>query len=185
MAFACAPPAQLVAGEWTLRALSEQDWPLEAAMSRDPDVVRWTLYPPNMTEQASRERIQLRVQGVTDWAGVCYAVLSSSSVPIGTAGIWSSEEDSAEAEVFYALLPHGRHRGAATAATIALSTWGLSSGVSCLVLWTISGNIESEAVADRAGFVREGTAIRDQRGEAVPMTRWTRYSDSAATDKTT
>lgn len=118
-------PTELTADGWRLRMLSDTDWRLEWTMSRDPDVVRWTLYSPGMTEQSARQRIRRTRQRADAQLAARYAVLDPDHDAIGTAGIASDENN--EAEVFYALLPHGRHRGAATAAARALTEWALST----------------------------------------------------------
>lgn len=105
-----------------------------------------------------------------------YAVLDADDVALGTAGIASSEGDPAAAEVFYALLPQGRHRGAATAAALALSEWAFSVGVERVLLLTIIGNTASEAVARRAKFLPDSEEIRDHQGSPTRMRRWARES---------
>lgn len=174
MPFPEPPPAELAADGWHLRPLSEQDWALECAMSRDPDVVRWTLYPPDMTEDAARERIRRTRQRADQRIAARYAVLDSDHHAVGTAGIASSDSDADEAEVVYALMPSGRHRGAATAAARTLTDWALSTGITRVQLMTIPGNTASEKVAQRAGFVLEGEETRDQRGTPTRMFRWRR-----------
>jgi RimJ/RimL family protein N-acetyltransferase len=175
MPFAAPIPAELAADGWQLRILSDADWRLEWTMSRDPDVVRWTLYPPDMTEEAALERVRRTRQRAGQQLAARYAVLDPDHNAIGTAGI-ASNENSTEAEVFYALLPHGRHRGAATAAARALSEWALSTGIELVLLLTIPGNTASEAVARRAGFVLDGDETRDQRGTPTRMLRWSRIT---------
>jgi RimJ/RimL family protein N-acetyltransferase len=174
MPFAAPMPAELAAEGWRLRILSDADWRLEWRMSRDPDVVRWTLYPPDLTEEAARERIQRTLQRAGEQRAARYAVVDTDGIPIGTAGIACNDEDPTEAEVFYALLPHGRHRGAATAAARALSEWALSTGIERVLLITIPGNAASEAVANRASFRPRGEEVRDQRGALTRMLRWVR-----------
>lgn len=44
------PSAVLFGDVFVLRAIEGGDWRVEQDLSRDPDVVRWTLYPPSMTE---------------------------------------------------------------------------------------------------------------------------------------
>jgi dephospho-CoA kinase len=41
-----------------LRLLSAQDACLERTMSRDPDIVRWTLFSPDLSEEGARPRIR-------------------------------------------------------------------------------------------------------------------------------
>lgn len=143
-------------------------------MSRDPDVVRWTLYPPEMTKEAAHRRSRRITESANQRLSGHYAVVDADSAAIGTAGIASSEGDFNDAEVFYALLPEGRHRGAATAATIALSEWAFSTGVDRVLLLTIPGNTASEAVARRAAFSPDGEEIRDHRGSPTSMRCWAR-----------
>jgi len=167
-------PAEIAADPWRLRLLSDADWKLAWAMSRDPEVVRWTLYPPEMTEDAAQRRCRRITESANQRLSGHYAVLDADHAAIGTAGIASSDGDPAAAEVFYALLPQGRARGAATAAALALSEWAFSVGVEGVLLLTITGNIASEAVATRAGFIPDGEEIRDHQGSPTRMRRWIR-----------
>jgi len=178
MPFAAPMPAELAAGQWQLRILSDADWRLEWMMSRDPDVVRWTLYPPDMTEASALERICRTRQRANEQLAARYAVLDPAHAAVGTAGIASNENDPTEAEVFYALLPHGRHRGAATASARALCEWALSVGIEHVLLLTIPGNTASEAVAGRAGFLLDGEETRDHRGTPTRLLRWSRTASS-------
>jgi RimJ/RimL family protein N-acetyltransferase len=175
MPFAVPLPSDLTAGRWHLRALSDDDWTLEQAMSRDPDVVRGTLYPPDLSEESARQRVGRTKQRAGERVAGRYAVLDGH-VAVGTAGI--AFTDAGDAEVFYALLPHGRHQGAATQAACALSEWALSAGAKRVLLVTIPGNSASEAVARRAGFTVDGQEVRDQRGNRIRMTRWSRSPPS-------
>lgn len=167
-------PAEIAAQPWRLRLLSDADWKLAWSLSRDPEVVRWTLHPPEMTEDAAHRRSGRLTDRANQRLSGHYAVVDSDHAAIGTAGIASSDGDPAAAEVFYALLPHGRHRGAATAATLALSEWAFSVGVERVQLLTMTGNTASEAVATRAGFVPDGEEIRDHQGTPTRMRRWAR-----------
>ncbi len=171
-------PAEIAAHPWRLRLLSDADWKLAWAMSRDPEVVRWTLYPPEMTEDAAHRRARRITQSADQRLSGHYAVLDADHAAIGTAGVVSGEGDSAAAEVFYALLPQGRHRGAAAAAARALSEWAFSVGVERVLLLTITGNTSSEAVATRAGFIPVGEEIRDHQGSPTHMRRWARTAQN-------
>ncbi|WP_164545273.1 GNAT family N-acetyltransferase [Antribacter gilvus] len=137
----------------SLRALVGADWPLEAELSRVPDVPLWTHYPPSMTEREARTRAARsavrRAQGVA-----ARYVLLSDDVPAGTAGIGAL--DTTRPEVFYSLLPGHRGRGLATRATAVLAGWALAAGFPRIALLTMPGNTASEAVARRSGFVAAG-----------------------------
>jgi RimJ/RimL family protein N-acetyltransferase len=171
MPFALPLPSELIAGRWRLRALSDDDWTLEQAMSRDPEVMRFTLYPPDLSEESARQRVNRTRQRADKRIAGRYAIVDGL-VAVGTAGIVMT--DTGDAEVFYALLPHGRHQGAATQAARALSEWALSAGAERVLLITIPGNSASEAVARRAGFIVDGEEVREQRGDRIRMTRWSR-----------
>jgi RimJ/RimL family protein N-acetyltransferase len=146
------------------------DWPLEQALSRVPDVVRWTLYPPNLSDSDAQERTARIEQAGRHGRLRRYRIIANEDT-LGTAGI-SNNSTTDEVEVFYALLPSGRGRGAATIATRTLSDWGLDHGARQVLLLTIPGNAASEAVARRAGFAVEGREVRLQRGKEAEMLRW-------------
>lgn len=167
------PPTALRADDIELLELQLTDWPLEQQLSREPDVVRWTFYQADMTEQQARERIELGHARSRDGISRRYAVrLDGRSV--GTAGIIVTRE---YPEVFYALLPSGRGRGAATVAVRTLSDWALEAGADQTVIWTGEGNTPSEAVARRAGFLFAGTEVDLDHGEPETLLKWTRCRD--------
>lgn len=170
MPFWCPLPAELLADGWRLRALAERDWPLELALSRDPEIVRWTRYQPDIDGALAREGIQRSSGWAEQRLGSRYAIVDGDDRAVGVAGIALGQYP----EVFYAVLPHGRRRGAATAAARALSDWALSVGYDRVLLFTLAENAPSERVAERAGFVPDGEEFGDQRGESVLMRRWRR-----------
>jgi len=43
-------PAELTDAGATLRLMTVDDWPVEVALSAEPDVVRWTRYPAGLDE---------------------------------------------------------------------------------------------------------------------------------------
>lgn len=174
MPFPAALPAEVAADPWRLRLLSAADWMLAWTI---PGTRTWCAglsTPPEMTEDAAQRRSRRITEGAHQRLSGHYAVLDADHVAIGTAGIASSEGDPNDAGVFYALLPEGRHRGAATAATIGLSEWAFSAGVERVLLLTIPGNTASEAVARRAAFLPDGEEFRDHRGSRTSMRRWAR-----------
>jgi RimJ/RimL family protein N-acetyltransferase len=172
--FSCPLPDELTAQGWRLRALTEDDWPLEVALSRDPEIVRWTLYQPDADEVQARERIARTRQWVEQRLGSRYAIVDAEGEAVGVAGIAMGTHTGEHPGVFYAVLPHGRRRGAATAAARALSDWALGLGHDRVLLFTIVGNAASERVAERAGFVPDGEETGEQRGRSVLMRRWRR-----------
>ena len=165
------PPDVLeVKGCW-LRALSVEDWALDQAMSRDPDVIKWTYYPVNMTEENARQRIQDSLERTSRGLERRYAIFNGAHDPVGTCGIGALDGDCPR--IFYAVLPQGRSRGIATSAARLLAQWALASGYATVSLETIEGNGASERVASKAGFVPVERYQAEHRGETAWLTRWT------------
>ena len=169
------PPDDLEGEDCWLRALSVEDWALEQAMSRDPDVAMWTYYPVDMTEEKSRHRIHDSLERTRRGLERRYAILSGGDEPVGTCGIGALDGDCPR--IFYALLPQGRSRGIATSAARLLAEWALAGGYPIVSLETIEGNESSERVASKAGFVPVERYQADHRGETVWLTRWTMTPD--------
>ncbi|MDM7989001.1 GNAT family N-acetyltransferase [Arthrobacter sp. zg-Y877] len=170
-------PDTLQVGRFALHIVTSQDWPLEQSLSMDDDVIRWTLFPPHLSDELARYRMTRAEEARGESLLARYTVWDSGDV-LGTAGI-SATVDGAP-ELFYALLPSGRGRGAATAATRGLSDWALANGFPRVALRTIYGNTLSEAVARRARFRPVRTEQQRQRGSMVKMLYWTRSARDAA-----
>lgn len=165
------PPDVLGGGACSLRALSVEDWALEQAMSRDPDVVKWTFYPVDMTEEESRHRIESSLERTGLGLVRRYAIVDRTGDPVGTCGIGALQGDCPE--IFYAVLPQARNRGIATNATRLLAEWALTNGYAMVSLQTVDGNEASGRVAGKAGFMPVERCQSDHRGETAWLTRWT------------
>jgi RimJ/RimL family protein N-acetyltransferase len=162
--------------DFELRAISQSDWAVEAELSRDAEVVRWTFYPPDMNEQAARDRIRHHEKRAAEGATRRFVILDEHGNSLGTCGIGRLQEQTPE--VFYALLPRGRGRGAATRAVTSLVQWAFASGRRSVALVTINGNQPSEGVAQRAAFHPAEQFEDDHRGKRVSLTRWLRHCDA-------
>lgn len=167
------PPPDLVVGALRLRSLTAADWPLHQRLSRVPDIVQWTLYEPDLSDEDAQQFASRSERFAQEGRLRRYGV-SMEGDDLGMVGISTISEIEDEVEVFYALLPSGRGRGAATMAVQALTDWSLAHGASRVRLSTIIGNAASEGVARRAGFVVEGKGVRSQRGADVEVLRWVR-----------
>ncbi|WP_268895983.1 GNAT family N-acetyltransferase [Goekera deserti] len=151
--------------------MQPRHWPVEVALAADPDVVRWTMYPAGLDEAGARARIaDLRERVERRQAGR-YVVTGPDGAAAGTAGIVAGRRGAPE--VFYALLPAARGRGLATAAATLLTRWATGAGHELLLLMTLLGNVASEAVAHRAGYVRATVEeVVDPDGAVVRLRRW-------------
>lgn len=169
------PPVLLRAGEFTLRAIADVDWAVERDLSRDVDVVKWTFYPEAMDTKEARDRICHYESRVSEGASQRFVILDQQGDALGTCGIGRLQDESPE--IFYALLPRGRGRGAATLATKALATWALTSGHPAVALVTVDGNAPSDGVARRVGFIPVENFEDDHRGHLASLTRWVLRQD--------
>lgn len=165
-------PPPLLSGVVTLRALAVDDWTLEQRLSRDDEVVRWTYYPLDLSEEKARTRIAVAQERAEAGLMQRYAVLDESGAALGTCGVGALTTDSPE--LFYALLPEARGRGSASGAVRLLTDWLLDHAYRQLSLITVEGNVASEAVALRSGFTLADRHEGDHRGKPVTLTRWTR-----------
>ena len=159
------------AGPFVLRELTVEDWPIERDLSRQPDVVRWTYYPPDLEEEQSRARILAYLERAAQGVVRRFVILDGTT-PLGTCGIGRLTDP--VPDVFYALLPTARGRGAATSAVQALCSLLAEQGRTEVALETIEGNATSERVAERAGFVRAAQHPGEVRGRPVVLNRWVR-----------
>lgn len=150
-----------------LRAMRDDDWRLERALSRVPDVPPWTFYPADLTDEAARDRVArslaLRAEG-----RVARFVVEHGGDPVGMVGL---ELRTDVPSVFYAFLPAGRRLGLATEAVRAVVGWVLDRGADEVRATTMLENLASERVLERAAFRRYGTGTG--RDGAV-VTLWVR-----------
>jgi RimJ/RimL family protein N-acetyltransferase len=84
---------------------------------------------------------------------------------LGCVWLWNVDLVNGRGEVGYWLLRDARGRGAATRAVRMLVGYAFGPlGLERLELFTLPGNVASERVAERAGFVREGVLRSYRRG---------------------
>lgn len=150
-----------------VRALREDDWQLEQALSRVPDVPPWTYYPADLTPEDARGRVAHSIALRAQRRGARFAV-EREGVAVGMVGLELRTE---VPSVYYAFLPAGRGRGLATEAVRAVARWVLDQGAPEVRASTRLDNVASERVLERAAFRRDGTgAGRD----GTVVTLWVR-----------
>ena len=165
------PPPELTTANARLVAFTDEHWTLEQSLSQDPDVTRWTYYPERLSDDQARERVRAAKARARSGRSQRYAI-TAGDARLGMAGI--AALDAEVPEVVYALLPAARGRGVATEAATCLSGWLLDHGRPVVALITVEGNVASERVAARAGFILSETFRADHRGRDVLLRRWTR-----------
>ena len=152
--------------EALLRALREDDWILDQALSRVPDVPRWTYHPADASAEQARDRVARSIALRADGRGGRF-VVESGGAAVGLVGLGLRADGPS---VYYAFLPAGRGRGLATASVRAVAGWALDHGADEVRARTMLENGPSERVLERAGFRRGGL---DVDPDGVTVTLWT------------
>jgi RimJ/RimL family protein N-acetyltransferase len=154
-----AQPVLAAKGGLRLRPPEARDFDAMVDACRDPESVRWTTVP-DPYDRTHAEDFALRITP-TKWGrgeGVVYAVAAPDGAWSGSIDLTISADDPLVGEVGFLAAPWVRGRGYTTAALAALSEWGFRSLGLARIVWRAQvGNVASRRVAEKAGFVVEGT----------------------------
>jgi RimJ/RimL family protein N-acetyltransferase len=154
-----APPVPpLSDGEVTLRPWNEDDVEaLVSGLDGDEEISRWLeLIPQPYRETEARMWIDGASMLWREGSGSPFAVLTVGGGVVGGAGInWIDREHSV-GDVGYWLRRDARGHGYTTRAVRLLAEWAFSNGCERLQLRADVENVDSQRVAERVGFVREG-----------------------------
>jgi RimJ/RimL family protein N-acetyltransferase/nitrite reductase/ring-hydroxylating ferredoxin subunit len=154
------PNPPLTDGVIALRPFKAEDAPAIAAACQDPEIPRWIpIIPVPYTEADARGFILLTLQAWHDGSGYEFAIVEAATDRyVGSIGLHLGPNPRRHA-VGYLVAPEARRRGYAVRALRLLTRWGFESvGIERLALWTLPGNVASQAVAEKAGFRFEGLA---------------------------
>jgi len=162
------PHPPLTDGEIRLRRWDARDAPAVTAACQDPEIPRWTVVPPNYTEQHAREFISGTAADLASGRELDLAIVDADDRLLGALGISNFDWDDHKAEIGYWMAPDARRRGIGARATRMLAEWALTSlGLERLELLAHPENEASRRLAERAGFTREGTLRRYRRRHGV------------------
>lgn len=147
---------ELTDGQVTLRPpeVGDVEWVVRSC--RDPENQRWLPLLPSPYERTDAEWWIGRCGNAwADGSAAPFIVIDSvTGDRLGTIEVRTGEP----ADVGYWLAPEARGRGAMTRALRVISTYAIDQlGLSRLELFTLLDNVRSQAVAERAGFRRDGT----------------------------
>ena len=148
-----------------MRALREDDWPLDRDLSLVPDVPLWTYYPAGLSTERARGWVAHSLTVRAERRGGRF-VVEVDGAPVGTVGLVVRPDGPT---VYYAFLPAGRGRGLATESVRAVGCWVLDHGAPHVDARTMLENRPSERVLERAGFRRHGL---DVAPDGVQLTSW-------------
>ncbi len=128
------------------------------ALAQDPDVQRNTYVPAPPPAGFGRTWAERYEEGRADGSREGFVVVDAESGEFfGLALAFGMDGESGQAELGYVVAPGARGRGVASAALRLLTEWALDRGLERLELRIDSENEASIRVAERCGYVREGT----------------------------
>jgi RimJ/RimL family protein N-acetyltransferase len=152
--------APLSDGKVTVRHWREDDIPEIVAACSDPEIPRWTSVPSPYTEADARA-FQADLRPAMEAGERCAFGIVEGGAVAGAIGFPRLSWPDERAEVGYWVAAHARGRGLATRAVRLVCDWGFEEcGFHRIELIAATGNPASRAVAERAGFTREGV-LRD------------------------
>ncbi|HWH28658.1 MAG TPA: GNAT family protein [Mycobacteriales bacterium] len=161
-------PTEITAGRLHLRPWRAADADAVHAVCSDPEVQRWTTLPAVGHREHAVDYVErLSPQGWADGTAACFAVVDATTGDL-LANVSLSDIADAAAVIGFWAGPEARGRGVTTEAVGAVCRWGFGAlGLERVTWYAIVGNAGSRRVAERNGFVVEGTLRRwlVQRGE--------------------
>lgn len=166
-------PVRLRTGPLLLRPWEPRDAPAVAAACSDPEVARWTLLPQPYTPDTARSWVGEEAPG--QWSsgrGAQFGVFGlTSGALVGAVGLGHIDDGTAEVGYWTAL--EARGRGVATRAVTAACRWGFDElGLARIAWQALVGNWGSRAVAERCGFLLEGTRRAGLVQRGVRLDAW-------------
>lgn len=166
------PPNELDARAVRLRSWQPDDAAAITAACSDKEIQRWLPLPTPYTERDALEYLKSIEEDSATGKGFAMAIVDPrSDRVVGSIGCRMARA-SGIADVGYWVAPNARGQGVATAAVCAVAEWVFENcHPARLELLANTGNVASQRVAEKAGFVREGIlrAYHELRGRRVDM----------------
>lgn len=149
-------PDQLTFDRGLLRQPRTDDAERITAICQDPAIQRFTRVPIPYTRSDAEQFIAMTQQR-WDAGRPAPFVVEVDGQLVACLGLVDIDEMDGWAEVGYWTAPEARQQGITVAAVARVCRWAFDEvGVQRLELQTATGNVGSEKVAERVGFVREG-----------------------------
>jgi RimJ/RimL family protein N-acetyltransferase len=150
--------------------------PLLDELLGDPDTLRWTRIPEPPPRDFGHDWASRYEAGRADGTKEGFAALDDEGTLLGLALVPSIDREEGDAELGYMVAPSARGRGVATQILRELTAWAFAQGIQRCELVISAGNTASERVAERAGYVLEGTrrSTHLKQGKREDVTVWSR-----------
>ena len=162
------PERRLTDGTVRLRPWRESDIPALVEAARDPEIPRWTVVPSPYHEVDARAFVAGQNERLSRGEAAPFAVVSADRDDfLGSVEVTLLDRRTGRGEVGYWVAAPARRQGVAVRAVRIVSEWALSDlGLERLELLVEPENGPSQAVADSAGYVREGVlrSLRPMKG---------------------
>lgn len=161
------PRDELVTPRLRLRAFTLGDVPDLAVTAADPLTQSWTTVPRDYTEEHARDYVLTFTERQrADGAGIAWAAEDRvTGRYAGSVDLKATDWLHRTTEVGYMTAPWARGSGFAGEAVLAVARWLFTrQGFHRVQLRAAAGNLASQRVAEKAGFVREGVARNGGHG---------------------
>ncbi|MEO3874972.1 GNAT family N-acetyltransferase [Nonomuraea sp. B12E4] len=139
-----------------LRPWTRADAPMIVDAFSDPAVRHWSLRSVDSVAEAE-QLIDGYAQGWQAESSATWAVVTLAGEVLGRVALRAVDLEMGQGEVAYWMRPAARGRGAATAGVRALNAWAFEAGFHRLWLIHSTRNEVSCRVAQKVGFMPEGT----------------------------
>jgi RimJ/RimL family protein N-acetyltransferase len=166
-------PVEVQAGRFRLRPYRSSDIDTYLRANQDPDILRWLPKPSPFTWEHARAFIEERAPfGWSSGFAAPFAVADWSDELVGGISLGPIDTALRRALIGYWTAPWARGQGVATEAVRAICGWSFRALDVDIVLWEAEvGNVVSHRVAEKVGFVFEGTLrqrlwLRGERADA-------------------
>jgi len=165
---------QTIAAGWlTLRPFTPADIPWVYEVLQDPVTQRFMQLPSpyRLEDAASHVEHEYIAGGEGGRRADFVAQDAATAIPLGRVGLRLGEPGAAE--IGYWVDPRARKRGVATAAVRAVCQWAMTTAGIEMIEWRCeAGNIASRRVAEKAGFLIEGTLRKRRLRHGVRVDEW-------------
>jgi RimJ/RimL family protein N-acetyltransferase/nitrite reductase/ring-hydroxylating ferredoxin subunit len=154
------PNPPITDGVITVRPFRPDDVDAVVAACQDPAIQHWIpLIPVPYTDADARRYVMMTLQAWHDGTSAEFAIVDARTEKLlGSIGLHLGANPRRHA-VGYWVAPEARRGGVAVRAVRLVAHWAFARlHAERLALWTLPGNVASQAVAERAGFRYEGLA---------------------------
>jgi RimJ/RimL family protein N-acetyltransferase len=143
---------------------------------RDPDLLRFTRLPEPTPPGFARTWLGMYDDARKEGTREAFAALNDDGELLGLGLVPTLDRDAREAEIGYIVAAEHRGRGVASAILRELTAWAFAQGIERAELFIDVRNPASERVAQRAGYVREGTlrSVHHKGDRRIDATVWSR-----------